>query len=312
MPKFTKAKMAQLNATCEEKFIIEDSESESSWDEFSDIFSDFDSDSDSEAEALPPPIPVDSTTPEDASPFAKLVHAYNTAPRFSLPAAESAILDYLHTNPITPSDVNLLIPAFNRVFAVTNKLATNIGLFYSRGQISEAEKEEMLVRLLWEGDKKAVVFERTKERIERFAGEAEKRRMVNEREKIARLTRKGVLGKKMETRALKTEHEDELGLLQTRPALPLALSMPFEKPIVRPPRCSPSRYDDCSKPDVNWKRTVEYGVWCRSKSVPIHLFQRRKKITPIAMCLPRPVDVVCRPRVSTTRVSSAVSLEPFP
>ncbi|KAF2788922.1 hypothetical protein K505DRAFT_366046 [Melanomma pulvis-pyrius CBS 109.77] len=319
MPKYTKARTAQLNATCKEKFIIEasESESESSWDEFSDIFSDFDSDSDSdlEAEAPPPPKPVDNNhPPEAASPLAPLLHAHSTARRSSLAAAESAILDYLHANPVTPADVDLLVPGFNRVFAVTNKLATNIALFHARGRISSAEKEEMLVRLLWEGDERAVVFERAKERIERFAAEAEKRRAANERGMMARLARKGVLGAEVKrgARVLGTEREGGLGLLQARPALPSAFSAPVEMLVVRLPCYSPARCGGSSVSDVDWKGTVEYGVWCRSKSVPTHLFRPRGKITSIAICLPRPIDGVCRPRLGATRASSAVRLVPFP
>lgn len=94
--------------------------------EISDIFSDFDDestfDSDAESESIPGPIPP----PTPLSPLALLVNAYNACPSSS---TESDIINHLHNNPVTPLDVEILLPAFNRVFKVTNKPATSIGFF---------------------------------------------------------------------------------------------------------------------------------------------------------------------------------------
>ena len=186
--KYTTAWFNALEATPSFQKLIIDVEIEEEFqflDDISDIFSDFDDesnfDSDAESEsslgAESESVPESVPPPTPLSPLALLVNAYNTCPSSS---TEKNIVDYLHSKPMTPAGVELLVPAFNRVFTVTNKLATNIGFFYARSQISEDDKEAMLVHLMLKGDWKGVVFDRTNERIARFMGERAQREQRNQ------------------------------------------------------------------------------------------------------------------------------------
>lgn len=101
-------------------------------------------------------------------------------------ALEQLIMDHLHTNPVTVADVELLIPAFNRRFSLTNKLAINIGLFHSRGHISASSLEAMQLHILAQGDPHNVVFTRVGEKLERFQREKTAREMTHMRSSKAR------------------------------------------------------------------------------------------------------------------------------
>jgi hypothetical protein len=119
--------------------------------------------------------PPDPTVPNMVS---SLKHLWQTkAPKLLVAQLEDALIGRLHHVATTLTDVEAMIPVLNNNFRVIYKLATNIGLYHARNQISDADVEAMLIHILTHGDKHNKVFERTKEQIERFRVEKEQRRL---------------------------------------------------------------------------------------------------------------------------------------
>jgi hypothetical protein len=119
--------------------------------------------------------PPDPTVPNMVS---SLKHIWQTkAPKPLVAQLEDALIGRLHHVAATLTDVEAMIPVLNNNFRVIYKLATNIGLYHARNQISDADVEAMLIHILTHGDKHNKVFERTKDQIERFRVEKEQRRL---------------------------------------------------------------------------------------------------------------------------------------
>jgi hypothetical protein len=59
-------------------------------------------------------------------------------------ATRQSILDYLFSNPVSVDDVEVLVKDFNvRPYTIIDRMAVNIGLFWMRGRISDAQLVEM-------------------------------------------------------------------------------------------------------------------------------------------------------------------------
>ena len=62
--------------------------------------------------------------------------------------SEKAVLRYLRRNAVTLEGVQMLVPEFNvRPWTLMDNLATNIGFYHSRGQISEPVLEDIYIWL---------------------------------------------------------------------------------------------------------------------------------------------------------------------
>ncbi|KAF2122898.1 hypothetical protein BDV96DRAFT_639452 [Lophiotrema nucula] len=152
-------------------------------DHFIIYFSDSEDDSDSDDEQddeqddeenQEEPHTINEPEPENYSPLKALLTSYSTliyngAPKELQDTAEQAIWDYLHTSPVTLTDVKLLIPDYGTIFRLTAKLATNIGLWHSKDRISSSQVEAILEYLFTAPNAgKAMRFENSYSNIAAF------------------------------------------------------------------------------------------------------------------------------------------------
>ncbi|KAF2652792.1 hypothetical protein K491DRAFT_681089 [Lophiostoma macrostomum CBS 122681] len=104
---------------------------------------------------------------------------------------EAAIHNHLYSSPVTPADVRLLIPQCNRKpYTIINKMCTNIGLFRSRGQISDVELEDIYIHLFTAADPQLVVYGKAHSNVARFQQRAEGSKRKAEEERVAEQQRK--------------------------------------------------------------------------------------------------------------------------
>jgi hypothetical protein len=87
------------------------------------------------------------------------------APRSVIASHTDALLSHLHSNPLTPPDVEVLIPALIHDHKITGKLAVNVGWHHGKGPISPANLEAMLVHIFLHDER---LFDRVHEQIKRF------------------------------------------------------------------------------------------------------------------------------------------------
>jgi hypothetical protein len=85
--------------------------------------------------------------------------------------SEFALLTHLHSNAVTLPDVEALVPSLRYNFKVMGKLATNIGLYHSRGCINSQDLEQILIHIFTHDDHQNYLFQRTTAQIERFQRE---------------------------------------------------------------------------------------------------------------------------------------------
>jgi hypothetical protein len=125
----------------------------------------------------PPVGPKYPSTEEEqhsSTPLGQLLNAYRPSFKKGNDKQQArylrAITDYLYHTAVTPADVELLVPEFNRhPFTLMNRMTTNIGLFYSRGAISETQLEEMYTHMIRQGDHRVnMVYEKVKKSVESF------------------------------------------------------------------------------------------------------------------------------------------------
>jgi hypothetical protein len=86
-------------------------------------------------------------------------------PRSVIVSHIDALLSHLHSNPLTPPDAEVLIPALLQNFRITRKLAVNIGWHHGKGHISPVNLEAMLLHIFLHDE---TLFVHVTEQIERF------------------------------------------------------------------------------------------------------------------------------------------------
>ncbi|KAF2865527.1 hypothetical protein BDV95DRAFT_672659 [Massariosphaeria phaeospora] len=101
------------------------------------------------------------------APVLTALHSPTSTPT-TLSTAETRLLSHLHTHALTPTTLPLLIPALNNRHAITNKIATNIGLYLAFEHTPAADIEAMLTHLFTQGDWGNVTFNRAVDAIARF------------------------------------------------------------------------------------------------------------------------------------------------
>ncbi|KAF2028789.1 hypothetical protein EK21DRAFT_113483 [Setomelanomma holmii] len=83
-------------------------------------------------------------------------------------AAADPLMAYLHSNAVRLADVEVLVSTLHWNYNDMNKLATNIGLFHSRGAINADQLEGILTYIFTHDDPHFSLFARTTTQIERF------------------------------------------------------------------------------------------------------------------------------------------------
>lgn len=200
---------------------------------------------------------------------------------------EREVISYLRHNPVTLSDVELLVPEWNvKPFTLMNKLATNIGYFHACGDITASELEEIYIYLISQGNKGInVVFEKIKTNVKRFEREFRTDEKVAAEVAAEKATAEATA--QLERFALqRLESATILWQIQSsRSTTKPSSEILFEIEDQRPKICFPRECGNFEGPseapmeeEMNMHKGVEkQHLWAKTKSLPQWLWQKKKE-----------------------------------